>query len=239
MIGTVGEVASVSNYLIVGGTRGIGRALVEQLLAQGHSVTLWARTAVDVAGASLVINDPSVQVPDTSGLPEVLDGVVYCPGSINLKPFARLSADDFVQDFHINLLGAVRTLQAVAPLLKKSSNASVVLFSTVAVDMGMPFHASIAASKGAVEGLVKSVAAEWAPAIRVNGIAPSLTNTSLAEKLINSPEKRDAAAKRHPLQDLGEPADIAAMAAFLLSPHARWMTGQIIGMDGGMSAIKS
>lgn len=229
----------MSNYLIVGGTRGIGHALTEQLLAHGHNVTLWARTAVDVAGAMLVINDPAVQVPDTRGLPETLDGVVYCPGSINLKPFARLSADDFVQDFHINLLGAVRTLQAVSPRLKKSPNASVVLFSTVAVAVGMPFHASIAASKGAIEGLVKSLAAEWAPAIRVNAIAPSLTTTSLAEKLINSPEKREAAAKRHPLQQLGEPADIAAMAAFLLSPQARWMTGQIIAMDGGISAIKS
>lgn len=229
----------MSNYLIVGGTRGIGRALAEQLLSQGHNVVLWARTAVEVTDAVLVVNDPAEQVPDTRGLPETLDGVVYCPGSINLKPFARLSADDFVQDFHINLLGAVRTLQAVAPLLKKSPDASVVLFSTVAVAMGMPYHASIAASKGAVEGLVKSLAAEWAPTIRVNAIAPSLTNTSLAEKLISSPEKREAAAKRHPLQQLGEPTDIAAMAAFLLSPQSRWMTGQIIAMDGGISAIKS
>lgn len=230
---------SVSNYLIVGGTRGIGRALAMHLLAQGHNVTVWARNAVDVAGASVIVNNPAEQAPDTSGLPEVLDGVVYCPGTINLKPFARIAAEDFLQDFHINLLGAVRTLQAVAPLLKKSPHASVVLFSTVAVALGMPFHASIAASKAAVEGLVKSLAAEWAPAIRVNAIAPSLTKTSLVEKLINSPEKLEAAAKRHPLQQVGEAEDIAAMAAFLLSPHARWMTGQIIAMDGGMSAIKS
>jgi 3-oxoacyl-[acyl-carrier protein] reductase len=232
-------VTSVSNYLIVGGTRGIGRALAMHLLAQGHDVTVWARHAVDVAGARVLVNNPAEQAPDTSGLPEVLDGVVYCPGTINLKPFARIAAEDFLHDFHINLLGAVRTLQAVAPLLKKSPHASVVLFSTVAVALGMPFHASIAASKAAVEGLVKSLAAEWAPAIRVNAIAPSLTKTSLAEKLINSPEKLEAAAKRHPLQQVGEAEDIAAMAAFLLSPHARWMTGQIIAMDGGMSAIKS
>lgn len=229
----------MSNYLIVGGTRGIGHALAGQLIAQGHSVTLWARHVAEVVGARVIVNNPAEQAPDTSGLPEVLDGVVYCPGTINLKPFARLSADDFLQDLQINLLGAVRTLQAVAPLLKKSEQASVVLFSTVAVALGMPFHASIAASKGALEGLVKSLAAEWAPAVRVNAIAPSLTKTTLAEKLINSPEKLDAAAKRHPLQQLGEAEDIAAMAAFLLSPQARWMTGQIIAMDGGMSAIKS
>ena len=228
----------MSHYLIVGGTRGIGRALAMHLLAKGHGVSIWARHPAEVAGVSVTLNNPAEHAPDTSGLPDVLDGLVYCPGTINLKPFARLSAEDFLQDFNINLLGAVRSLQAVIPLLKKSPHASVVLFSTIAATMGMPFHASIAASKGALEGLVKSLAAEWAPAIRVNAIAPSLTKTSLAEKLINSPEKLEAAAKRHPLQQLGEAEDIAAMAAFLLSPQARWMTGQIIAMDGGMSAIK-
>lgn len=229
----------MSNYLIVGGTRGIGRALAVHLLDQGHSVNIWARHPAEVAGARLAVNNPAEEMPDTSDLPEVLDGLVYCPGSINLKPFTRLTPEDFLQDFNINLLGAVRSLQAVAPRLKKSQHASVVLFSTVAAALGMPFHASIAASKGALEGLVKSLAAEWAPAIRVNAIAPSLTKTSLAEKLINSPEKLDAAAKRHPLQQLGEAEDIAAMAAFLLSPHARWMTGQIIAMDGGISSLKT
>ncbi|MFC3115039.1 SDR family NAD(P)-dependent oxidoreductase [Cellvibrio fontiphilus] len=228
----------MSHYLIVGGTRGIGRALAMHLLAKGHGVSIWARQPAEVAGVNATLNNPAEQMPDISALPEVLDGLVYCPGTINLKPFARLSAEDFLQDFNINLLGAVRSLQAVTPLLKKSPHASVVLFSTIAASMGMPFHASIAASKGALEGLVKSLAAEWAPAIRVNAIAPSLTKTSLAEKLINSPEKLEAAAKRHPLQQLGEAEDIAAMAAFLLSPQARWMTGQIIAMDGGMSAIK-
>ena len=132
-----------------------------------------------------------------------------------------------------------RSLQSVAPLLKKSNQASVVLFSTVAATLGMPFHASIASSKAAVEGLVKSLAAEWAPTIRVNGIAPSLTNTSLAEKLLNTPEKIDAAAKRHPLQKVGEAKDVAAMAAFLLSPQAAWISGQILHVDGGMSSLKN
>jgi NAD(P)-dependent dehydrogenase (short-subunit alcohol dehydrogenase family) len=229
----------MSHYLIVGGTRGIGAALTAQLIGEGHKVTIWARHAADVAGAQCIVNNPAENTPDLTGLPDVLDGLVYCPGSINLKPFARLSAEDFLQDFQINLLGAVRSLQSVAPLLKKSNQASVVLFSTVAATLGMPFHASIASSKAAVEGLVKSLAAEWAPTIRVNGIAPSLTNTSLAEKLLNTPEKIDAAAKRHPLQKVGEAKDVAAMAAFLLSPQAAWISGQILHVDGGMSSLKN
>ncbi|WP_062059947.1 SDR family NAD(P)-dependent oxidoreductase [Cellvibrio sp. OA-2007] len=229
----------MGHYLIVGGTRGIGAALATQLVEQGHEVTVWARNLVDLAGAQVFVNNPAESAPDLAGLPAALDGVVYCPGSINLKPFARLTQEDFLQDFQTNVLGAVRTMQAVAPLLKKSEQASVVLFSSVAASLGMPFHASIASSKAAIEGLVKSVAAEWAPNIRVNGIAPSLTNTLLAEKLLNSADKIDAAAKRHPLQKLGSPEDIAAMAAFLLSPQASWITGQILHIDGGMSALKT
>jgi 3-oxoacyl-[acyl-carrier protein] reductase len=226
------------HYLIVGGTRGIGASLATQLIGEGHSVTIWARNPVEVSGAQFFINNPAERMPDLTGLPEVLDGLVYCPGSINLKPFARLSVDDFLQDFQINLLGAVRTLQSVVPLLKKSNHASVVLFSSVAATLGMPFHASIASSKAAIEGLVKSLAAEWAPAIRVNGIAPSLTDTSLAEKLLNTADKMDAAAKRHPLQKVGDPKEVAAMAAFLLSPQAAWISGQILHVDGGMSTLK-
>ncbi len=229
----------MGHYLIVGGTRGIGAALATQLVEQGHEVIIWARNLIDLAGAQVFVNNPAESAPDLAGLPAVLDGLVYCPGSINLKPFARLTQEDFLQDFQTNVLGAVRTMQAVAPLLKKSEQASVVLFSSVAASLGMPFHASIASSKAAIEGLVKSLAGEWAPNIRVNGIAPSLTNTSLAEKLLNSADKIDAAAKRHPLQKLGSPEDIAAMAAFLLSPQASWITGQILHIDGGMSALKT
>lgn len=228
----------MKQYLVVGGTKGIGAATVQLLVQQGHSVSVWARNFIEIAGAQVQVNDPVMGDLDLSALPERLDGVVYCPGSINLKPFARLTADDFLQDWQINFLGVVKTLQAVQPRLKKSEQASVVLFSTVAVSMGMPFHASIASAKGAVEGLVKSLAAEWAPHIRVNAIAPSLTNTPLASKLISTGEKMEAAAKRHPLHAIGQPDDVAAMVSFLLSPQARYMSGQVIAMDGGITSIK-
>lgn len=232
----------MAHYLIIGGTRGIGAAIAQQLLAQHHSVSLWARNppaSALGAGAHFCVNNPAEQTPDISGLPEVLDGLVYCPGSINLKPFARTSIEDFNQDFAINYLGAVRSLQATAPLLKKSPQASVVLFSSVAAQVGMAFHASIASSKAAVEALVRSLACEWSPGIRVNGIAPSLTDTSLAEKLLNTPDKKAAAEKRHPLQKIASPDEIAALAVFLLSPQAGFISGQIMAADGGLSRLKS
>lgn len=227
----------MSKLLIVGGTKGIGAALVAHL-AEQHEIVVWARHEAEVPGAQVVVNNPAEASPDLSGLPEVLDGLVYCPGTINLKPFARLTADDFMQDFSTNLLGAVRSLQAVAPRLKKSSQASVVLFSSVAAATGMPYHASIAASKAAVEGFVRSLAAEWAPHIRVNAIAPSITATPLAEKLLNSPERLEAATRRHPLQRIGDAAEIAQLAAFLLSPQSAFITGQIITADGGLGRLR-
>lgn len=228
----------MANYLVVGGTRGIGEELTARLTNAGHDVLVWARNPVEIPAARLVINDATAMSLDVEALPERLDGVAYCPGSINLKPFGRLTPDDFHQDFAQNLLGAVRTLQTVLPRLKQSPQASVVLFSTVAASTGMPFHASVAASKGAVEGLMRSLAAEWAPAIRVNAIAPSLTRTPLAEKLLSSAERAEAAAKRHPLQTIGEPDQIAAMAEFLLSPQSGFITGQVIGVDGGLSRLR-
>ena len=163
---------------------------------------------------------------------------MYAPGSINLKPFRGLKRSDFEHEFAINALGAVDVLQWAQKTLTATPGASVVLFSTVAVTQGMPFHASVAAAKGAVEGLTRSLAAEWAPKVRVNAIAPSLTNTPLAERLLNNEAKQEAAAKRHPLQRVGTPEDIANAALFLLSEQSSWITGQILGVDGGMSALK-
>lgn len=226
----------MANFLIIGGTKGIGRALVEQLLKADHQVFVIARNPVDIPGSHLFEADITDDISSIiNKLPDTLDGLVYCPGSITLKPFNRLTTEDFLQDFQINLLGAVRCLQAAQSHLKKSQNASVVLFSSVAAQTGMPYHASIAASKAAIEGLTKSLAAEWAPAIRVNCIAPSLTQTSLAEKLTNTLEKIEAAAQKHPLKRIGQPEEIASLANFLLSPTSSWMTGQVLHLDGGIS----
>lgn len=167
-----------------------------------------------------------------------IDGLVYFPGTINLKPFNRISEQDFLKDYHINSMGAVAFVQAYLNQLKNSPNASLIFISTVAVSTGMPFHSSIAMAKGALEGLTKSLAAEFAPGIRVNCIAPSLMNTPLGEKFINSPEKLEASQKRNPLKKVGEAIDLANAIDFLLSEKSSWITGQIIAVDGGMHNIK-
>ncbi len=228
------------NILVVGGSSGIGRALVEQLVAKGDHVTVWSReargvdalpgvvfAAVDVVGGEL----------PTGTLPERLDGLVYCPGSINLKPFRSIKPEGFREELELNVIGAVRCLQAAERAFKGSDQAAVVLFSTVAVQRGMPFHSSIAAAKGAVEGLTRALAAEWAPKVRVNAIAPSLTDTPLAEKLLNTPEKRQAGAERHPLARVGTATELASLAVYLLGTDAAFITGQVLHVDGGKSVI--
>ncbi|MGL5892101.1 MAG: SDR family NAD(P)-dependent oxidoreductase [Bacteroidia bacterium] len=227
------------NIVVAGATSGIGLELSKLLSSDNDTVYSFSRSeshpdpSVRHSGIDL-----SAAAPETNQLPETLHGLVYCPGSINLKPFHRITADEWIQELNINLLGAVRMLQVAYPALKKSGDASVVLFSTVAVQTGMPFHASVSASKAAVEGLARSLAAEWAPGIRVNVIAPSLTDTPLAAKLLSSPEKRDAGAQRHPLRRIGTAQEIAEAAKFLLSSNASWITGQVLHADGGMSALR-
>ncbi len=228
------------HHLLIGGSSGIGLATARSLLAAGDRLTAACRNAEPLAhlGVPVLPFDALAPELDPAGLPEVLDGLVYCPGSIQLKPFHRLTPDDFLNDLRVNCLGAVTAIQAALPALKKSGSASIVLFSTVAVAQGMPFHASIAAAKGAVEGLAKSLAAELAPGIRVNVIAPSLTDTPLAAPLLNSDAKREAAAKRHPLQRVGSAEEVATLVAFLLSDASKSMSGQILRPDGGLSSLR-
>jgi len=233
---------SQKHFVIIGGSKGIGFEIVQQLIANGEAVTVVSRNKdllVSNTETNHITKDIVIDELDASELPETIDGLVYCPGSIVLKPFKSISHEQFMEDFTINCLGAVKSIKAALPGLKKSANIpGIVLFSTVAVTQGMPFHASIAAAKGALEGLTRSLAAEFAPSIRVNCIAPSLTNTDLAAKMLSSDDKIQAAAQRHPLKAIGNPRDIAALASFLLSDQAKWISGQIMHVDGGMSSLR-
>jgi len=229
----------MKNYLVVGGSMGIGAGIVEQL-RDSNNVIVLSRTAPE-AHTNVTHIPFDVMADDASGLslPDQIDGMAYCPGTINLKPFRSLKPDDFLNDFNVNVMGAVNILKAIMRPLKQSEGlASVVLFSTVAVNQGMPFHTSVASAKGAVEGLTRSLAAEWAPNIRVNCVAPSLTDTPLAEKLLSNDDKKASAGQRHPLKRVGEVSDIAAAATYLLSDQSSWVTGQVFPVDGGMSALR-
>ncbi len=229
-------------FLVAGGNTGIAAATVAKLDTEGHKVICAARRPDAVATSPNVSAQAFDATDDTANLdlPDTLDGLVYAPGTINLKPFGQLSDEDFLLDFQVNLLGAVRVIRQALPALKKSASESpgIVLFSTVAVQTGMSFHASIASAKGAVEGLARSLAAEFAPKIRVNVIALSLTDTPLAGRLLDSGTKLDAARQRHPLRQVGDPNDVAEAVNFLLQDHAAFMTGQVLKLDGGLSSVK-
>ncbi len=229
----------MKNYVIIGGSSGIGQAIVNQLAAE-HFVhaTFNSKVATNATNVNFHQLNVTDEVLDLAFVPDAIDGLVYCPGAINLKPFARIKPEDFVQDYQLQVIGAIKCIQALLPKLKTGSNPAIVLFSTVAVQTGLNFHTQVAASKGAIEGLTRALAAELAPTVRVNCIAPSLTNTPLAGSLLNTPEKMEANAQRHPLKKVGEASDIANMACFLLSEKAAWITGQILHVDGGMGNIK-
>jgi NAD(P)-dependent dehydrogenase (short-subunit alcohol dehydrogenase family) len=227
----------MKQYVIIGGSSGIGAALSKRL---GHhsSVIATHLNSETQDLENVVWHHFDVMSPKYDWLPETIDGLVYCPGSINLKPFKRIKRDAFVEDFNFQVGGAIDVIQNCLPALKNSGNASIVLFSTVAVGHGFNFHTQVAASKGALEGLGKALAAELAPSIRVNLIAPSLTETPLSERMLNSETKIEQNANRHPLKRIGQPNDIAAMAEFLLGDDSSWVTGQVLNVDGGMSTLK-
>jgi NAD(P)-dependent dehydrogenase (short-subunit alcohol dehydrogenase family) len=230
----------MKNYLIIGSSTGIGEAIALQL-SKTHKVfgTYYKNQSSyineNISSHYLNVLDDNY---DLSFLPDSLDGVVYCVGAINLKPFARINPNDFIEDYNLQVLGAIRIIQQCLSKLKNVESASVVMFSTVAVQSGFNFHSIVSSSKGAIEGLVKALSAEFAPKIRVNCIAPSLTLTPLSSGLLNTPEKIEANAQRNPLKKLGTPTDVANAAVFLLTEQSSWVTGQIFHIDGGMSTIK-
>lgn len=231
----------MKNYLIIGGSGGIGLALTNTLASKGHRVyATYRKNKPDINQERISYHELDVLQPayDFSFLPGQIHGMAYCPGSIPLKPFARVTSEDIHSETSLHLTGAFRSIQSVLPRLQAAPGASIVLFSTVAVQTGFKFHSLISSAKGAVEGLTRSLAAEFAPSIRVNCLAPSLTDTPLAAPLLNSEAKREAHALRHPLQRIGRPEDIASMAAYLMSEDAGWITGQILHVDGGIGLLK-
>lgn len=228
----------MKNILLIGGSYGIGLAIAKELQFE-NKVFIASRTNENIADLHVthIPFDATTDTLDTTKLPEVIDGLIYCPGSINLRPFKGLKPESFESDLQINFISLVKVIQTVLPNLTASNQSSIVLFSTVAVKMGMPFHTSVSASKGAIEGFAKALAAEYAPKIRVNVIAPSLTDTPLANKFLNSEEKKEKSAARNPMKKVGTSEDIAQMASFLLSEKSSWISGQIFHVDGGMSTL--
>ena len=226
----------MKTIIVVGGSKGIGKAIVTNLLEFTKVINI-SRTAPEVTHSNLTHYTCDV-TQDELPILDAADSLVYCPGSINLKPFSRLRVDDFKSDFEINVLGAVKVIQKYLPLLKNGTQPSITLFSTVAVKLGMPFHASIAVSKAGVEGLTKSLGAELAPTIRVNAIAPTITDTDLASKLLRNEKMVTTIKDRHPLKKILAPQEVADMAEFLISDKSASITGQIFEMDCGIVSFK-
>ncbi|QEG24126.1 SDR family NAD(P)-dependent oxidoreductase [Mariniblastus fucicola] len=231
---------SEKNFIVVGGSKGIGLGITKRLSAAGHQVIVLSRSALaeQLPGVTHHVFDVTTDDVDKSWLPNSIDGVAYCPGSINLRSFRSLKPEIFREDFELNVVGAVKVLQATHSGLKKNGASSVLLFSTVAVAQGMHAHASIAASKGAIEGLTRTLAAEFSPHTRVNCLAPALTDTPLTEKFFADPEKAKALGEKYPLGRTGSVDDLAEAGAFLLSQKSSWITGQVWGIDGGMSSVR-
>lgn len=226
----------MKTIIVIGGSKGIGKAIVTKLLTYCKVINI-SRSTPDISHDNLTHFDCDITQNE---LPEIdnADGLVYCPGSINLKPISRLSIDDFKDDFEINVLGAVKVIQKYLPILKNGNQPSVVLFSTVAAKLGMPYHASIAVAKSGVEGLVKSLGAELAPTLRINAIAPTVTDTDLASKLLRNDKMIENITERHPLKKFLSPEEVADMAEFLLSEKAASLSGQIFEMDCGIVSFK-
>ncbi len=227
----------MKNIVVIGGSKGIGREIVNSQINLGNKCYNFSRSKLEIRHNNLVqekfdiLNDDLPQV-------ENIDALIYCPGSINLKPILQLREEDFINDFNINVLGAVKSVKSFLNTLKKGDNPSIVFFSTVAVNQGMPFHSSVSVAKAGIEGLTKSLAAELAPTIRVNCIAPTITRTDMAKRILRNEKIEENIANKHPLKKICEAKDISDMADFLISSRAKNITGQIMHVDGGMSTLK-
>ncbi len=224
------------NILLIGGSYGIGLEMAKKL-SKENQVFVASRTNEQLSSVDVTHIPFDVLNEDISekSIPEKLDGFVYCPGSINLKPFKTMGVDTIQKDMEINFIALAKTVKSIINRMNEGS--CMVFFSTVAVGTGMPFHTSVSAAKGAIEGFARALAAEYAPKIRVNVIAPSLVDTPLSERLLNNEKKKEMMSERHPMKRVGNAGDIANMAVFLLSSDNSWITGQVIGVDGGMSSL--
>ena len=229
----------MKNILLIGGSTGIGYEL-SQKLKEDNNLFIAKRDEGKFNDTNIKTNDLNLNHEfETDWLPDHIDGFVYLPGTINLRPFKGLKSSVFLEDFKINVMGCVEILQKVLPKIQAAKNPSIVMFSTVAVKLGMPFHSSVSSSKGAIEGLTRSLAAEFAPKIRVNAIAPSLVNTPLASKFLNNEAKMEKANDRHPLGRVGSAKEIAQATTFLLGEESSWMTGRVLQLDGGIGNLKT
>ena len=226
----------MNKIVIVGGSRGIGKEIINQLVDDNMIINL-SRNKPELTHTNLSHYNIDILTSDLPDLEDV-SSVIYCPGSINLKPIGRISLDEFREDFEINVVGAVKIIQKYLPSLKKSTNASILLFSTVATKLGMPYHSTVAASKSAIDGLVKTLGAELAPKIRVNAIAPTITKTDLASKLLRNEKVIENMIERHPLKKILMPEEVAKMAKFLISTDASSISGQIFNLDAGIVSFK-
>lgn len=226
----------MKTIIVIGGSKGIGNAIIKTMIGN-HKIINISRTTPDTEHANLVHYPCNVITEELPGI-DAADGLIYCPGSINLKPIGRFSLDEFREDYEINVIGAVKAIQTYLPILKNGNNPSIVLFSTVAAKLGMPFHASVAAAKAGVEGLVKSLGAELATTLRINAIAPTVTDTDLASKLLRNDKMIDNIKERHPMKKYLQPEEVAEMVEFLLSDKTASISGQVFEMDCGIVTFK-
>lgn len=226
----------MKNVVIIGGSKGIGNSILKQVIENNKVINI-SRTLPEISHPNLTNFQLDVLASELPNIEEI-DVLIYCPGSINLKPIMSLGIDDFRNDFEINVIGAVKSIQKYLPTIKKGTNPSIILFSTVAAKLGMPFHASIATAKSGVEGLVKSLGAELAPTVRVNAIAPTITETSLSAAILRNDRMKENMIERHPMKGYLNPDEVAGMAIFLMSDSAKSISGQVFEMDYGIVNFK-